>query len=87
MKLVILLLSTFSISSVKSDLAKDFQDRVDNFIAANLASDTCDIWIDILRLEYGVEEHLCLESFINAVRASSNASLISEIPNHLISYF
>lgn len=65
MKLLIILL--VAIASVESDLAQDFQERVESFILTNLQSDNCDIWIDILRLEYGVEEYFCQESFTNAV--------------------
>ena len=45
----------------------DFEERMAKFIEANINSDKCDLWIEVLRLEFGGEAKFCKDPFINAV--------------------
>ena len=67
MQLFFIFIIFLNLASGKNQLLDDFNERVVNFLFENLNSTKCDIWIDVLRLEFGVEEHFCRESFIEEV--------------------
>ena len=61
-----MILVTFTLL-VKADLRSEFEERIEKFIQANLESEECDMWTDLLRLEFGAEDKFCQESFIRGV--------------------
>ena len=50
-----------------SDLRSDFDERVDEYILANVEAEECDKWMDVIKLEFGSELRFCNESFLSAI--------------------